>query len=232
MDTWRPNVLAAIVFDFDGVIVDSESAHYEAHRRIYERCGVTLTRDDWCNQVGIPMDGVVSPWVIRLRKLSPDAPDPERFVEEKRRLFDEIMSRQPMRGIAELADAAVAAGVALAVASASPAWWVVKGLERVQLHHRFDILVTGDDVRRVKPAPDLYVEALSRLNVPASRAVAIEDSAPGIMSARAAGLATVAIPHWLTRIHDLSAADLQVAHAGELTVEGLDALVLRLRGDS
>jgi putative hydrolase of the HAD superfamily len=118
------------------------------------------------------------------------------------------------------------------VASASPAWWVVKGLARIGLRHRFDIVVTGDDVARVKPAPDVYLEALSRLNVPSVRAVALEDSAPGIMSARAAGLATVAIPHWLTEIHDLSAADLQVAHAGELTLERLDALVRRVHADS
>jgi len=232
MSDWRPRALAAIVFDFDGVILDSESADYEAHRRIYQRCGVPLTRDDWCNQVGIPMEGDVSPWAIRLRVLSADAPDPDRFLAEKRRLFDELVSNEPMRGITELVDAAAAASVGVAVASASPRWWVAKGLDRIGLRHRFDILVTGDDVTRVKPAPDLYLEALGRLNVAGGRAVAIEDSAPGIMAARTAGLATVAIPHWLTEIHDLSSADLRVAHAGELTLEGLDALVCRLRTGS
>jgi len=232
MGTWRPSVLAAIVFDFDGVILDSESADYEAHRRIYERCGVTLTRDDWCRQVGVPMEGDVSPWAIRLRALSRDAPDPEHFLAEKRRLFDDIVSNTPMRGIAELVDAAVSAGVVVAVASASPAWWVARGLERVGLRQRFDVLVTGDDVERVKPAPDVYLEALRRLSVPGERAVAIEDSAPGIMSARAAGLAIVAIPHWLTELHDLSAADLHVAHAGQLTLEGLDALVRQVHAGS
>ena len=71
----------------------------------------------------------------------------------------------------------------------------------------------------------MYLEAARRLGVDPARSIAVEDSAPGITSARAAGMKTVAIPHWLTERHDLSAADLRVAHAGELTVERLARLL-------
>jgi beta-phosphoglucomutase-like phosphatase (HAD superfamily) len=71
----------------------------------------------------------------------------------------------------------------------------------------------------------VYLEAARRLGVEPARSIAIEDSAPGIASARAAGMKTIAIPHWLTQRHDLSAADLRVAQAGELTVGILEALV-------
>ena len=78
---------------------------------------------------------------------------------------------------------------------------------------------------RRKPAPDVYLEAARRLGIDPVRAIAIEDSAPGIAAGRAAGMKTVAIPHWLTERHDLSAADLTVAHAGELTLDRLAGLV-------
>jgi beta-phosphoglucomutase-like phosphatase (HAD superfamily) len=89
----------------------------------------------------------------------------------------------------------------------------------------FDAIVSGDEVARGKPAPDVYLEAARRLAVPASRCVAIEDSGPGIAAARAAGMATVAIPHPVSRTHDFSGALLQVTTAADLTVDTLQRLV-------
>jgi HAD superfamily hydrolase (TIGR01509 family) len=218
--------LAAIVFDFDGVVLDSEWAAYEAHRRVYARCGVPLSREDWCSQVGVAMEEEeVSPWASRMRALSGDAPDPEDFVTETERLFNALVADVPMRGIAELLDRVALARVAVALASASHSRYVEQGLTRIGLRERFGVVVTGSDVRRKKPAPDVYLEAVRRLGVDARQSIAIEDSEPGIAAARAAGLKTVVIPHWLTEPHDLSAADLRVAHAGELTLERLEALV-------
>ena len=89
----------------------------------------------------------------------------------------------------------------------------------------FRTVVTADDVQRRKPAPDVYLEAARRLGAEPAQSVAIEDSGPGIASATAAGMKTIAIPHWLTESHDLAAATLQVAHAGELTIERLEQLL-------
>ena len=97
--------------------------------------------------------------------------------------------------------------------------------ERIGLGGSFQAIVTGDEVRKRKPAPDVYLEAARRVGAEPSRTVAIEDSAPGIAAARAAGMRTVAIPHWLTERHDLAAADLRVTHAGELTPDRLARLV-------
>jgi len=89
----------------------------------------------------------------------------------------------------------------------------------------FRTIVSGSDVARGKPAPDVYLEATRRLGADPARSVAIEDSGPGLAAARAAGLKTVAIPHWLTERHELSGADLRVGHAGELTVARLATLL-------
>ena len=130
-----------------------------------------------------------------------------------------------MRGIRALLDALSDAGVPLAIASSAPARWVVPTVERLELADRFQAIVTAHDVQRRKPAPDVYLEAVRRLDAAPARSIAVEDSGPGIAAAIAAGLKTVAIPHWLTESHDLAPATLRVAHAGELTLALLQELV-------
>ena len=219
--------VSAVVFDFDGVILDSETPEFESHRLIFERCGATLTAEEWCDQIGIWVEGHHERWHARLCDLSPAAPDWTSFEAERRRLFMSLVSREPMRGIDHLIDTLDAAGIPMAIASTAPAAWVSGAAERLGLHHRFQTIVTCDDVVRRKPAPDVYLEATRRLGADPSRSVAIEDSAPGVASAKAAGLTTVAIPHWLTEGHDLSRADVRVQDAGELTLALLEKLVLK-----
>jgi len=219
--------LAAVIFDFDGVILDSETPEFESHRRIFERCGVALTIDEWCDQIGIYTEGAETRWFRELCDRSTAAPSQEEYDAERRRLFHELVSAEPMRGIRELADALREAGVPMAIASTAPSRWVVPAAERIGMASMFQTIVSGTDVVRRKPAPDVYLEAARRLDADPSRSVAIEDSGPGIAAARAAGLKTVAIPHWLTERHELGGADLRVAHAGELTVARLTTLIRR-----
>lgn len=218
-------MLAAVIFDFDGVILDSETAEFEAYRRMFERCGGCLTREEWCDQIGVWVEGQAERWFGRLRALPGAPPSFEAFDHEKRRLFQELVASEPMAGILDLLDALRSENVPLGVASTSPARWVVPSLERLAIRDRFGAVVTADDVARRKPAPDVYLEAARRLAADPVQTVAIEDSAPGVTAARAAGMKTVAIPHWLTAMHDLSGAHLRVGDARELSVARLAALV-------
>jgi HAD superfamily hydrolase (TIGR01509 family) len=217
--------LAAVVFDFDGVIIDSEMPEYESHRRIFERCGVELTTAEWCGQIGMWTEGQDDRWFRELCARSSSPPPREAYDAEKRRVFDEIVPRAPMRGIRELIEALAAARIARGIASSSPASWVVRAAGRLGMRDLFDAIVTGDEVTRRKPAPDIYLEAARRLGVDPRRTIAIEDSGPGVAAAKAAGMKVVAIPHTLTEHHDLAGADLRVAHAGELTLARLATLV-------
>ena len=103
-----------------------------------------------------------------------------------------------MPGIPELLDLLERAAVPVAIASSSPARWVVPAATRLGIASRVGAIVTADDVSRRKPDPEVYVEALRRLGAEPDRSVAIEDSGPGVAAAVAAGLWTVAIPHSLT----------------------------------
>ena len=222
--------LAAVVFDFDGIVLDSETSEFESHRRIYERCGVALTADEWCDQIGLWAEGHDERWFLQLRERSARAPDRAEYHAEKRRIFDEVVPGAPMRGIRELLTELAAARVPSAIASTSPSSWVVPEAERIGVRSLFGVIVSGDQVARRKPAPDVYLEAARRLRVDPARSIAIEDSGPGIAAARAAGMKTVAIPHALTERHDLSGADLRVAHAGELTLGRLARLMAEGKG--
>jgi HAD superfamily hydrolase (TIGR01509 family) len=220
--------VAAVVFDFDGIVLDSETPEYESHRQIYERCGVPLTVEDWCGAIGIWTEGHDDRRFETLCARATAAPPRDAYFAERQRIFETLLPPEPMRGIRDLLVSLRDAGIAAAIASTSPARWVVPAAERIGVRECFDAIVTGDEVQRRKPAPDVYLEAARRLGVDPADAIAIEDSAPGVAAARAAGMTVVAIPHWLTRTHDLAAAHLQVAHAGELTLDRLAALVSAL----
>ncbi len=216
---------AAVIFDFDGVILDSETPEFESHRRVFEQCGVELTRDEWCGQIGTWTEGLGDRWHATLCERSSRPLDREAFEREQRRICQEIVPREPMRGIRELLQALAEAGVPRAVASSGPARWIVPAIEQLELMSFFGAIVTGDDVASRKPSPEAYLEAARRLGADPTRSIAVEDSAPGVAAARAAGMKTVAIPHSLTEGHDLSGAHLRVSHAGELTVARLATLL-------
>ena len=216
---------AAVIFDFDGVILDSETPAYESHRRVYEQCGVQLTPAEWCLQIGTWSAGLGDRWHKTLCERSARPLDRATFEHERQRIFQELVPREPMRGILELIGALEAAGIPRAIASSGPARWVLTAVDDLGLAPRFGVVITGDDVVERKPAPDAYLAAVRLLGVDAARSIAIEDSGPGIVAARVAGLKAIAIPHWLTATHDLSGADLHAAHAGELTLARLATLL-------
>jgi HAD superfamily hydrolase (TIGR01509 family) len=216
---------AAVVFDFDGVVFDSETPEFESHRRIYESCGVPLSIAEWCGAIGLWTEGHDDQRFRTLCERTRSAPARDSYHDRRRQLFAELAPDRPMRGIRDLLLALADAGIPAAIASTAPARWVVPTAERIGVLPLFRAVISGDEVPRRKPAPDVYLEAVRRLDVDPRASIAIEDSGPGLASARAAGLHTIAIPHWLTELHDLSAADLRVAHAGELTVGRLRALM-------
>ena len=212
----------AVIFDFDGTILDSEAAEYESHRRFFADHGVHLSAEEWCSGVGIVQPD--THWFDWLCARAAARPTFEAFRDVTRQYFREHLLLEPMPGISALLGALVAAGVPRAVGSTAPSRWVLQALDDLRLTSTFDAIVTGDQVKRGKPAPDVYLEAARRLEIAPPSCVAVEDSGPGIASARAAGMKTIAIPHPVNRTHDFSGADLRVESAAQLTLETLRAL--------
>jgi beta-phosphoglucomutase len=184
----------AVIFDVDGVLVDSWDAHYRSWSQLAAECDVPFTEADFAASFGMTSDEV-----IRRHWSSPDGPpSPDRIAvldDRKERLYRELVDREfpPIPGAAELIDALHAAGVPLAVGSSGPPENVGLVLERLGRRQRFAAVVSRADVVRGKPAPDIFLEAGRRLGVPASRCVVIEDAPAGVAAARAAGMRVMAL---------------------------------------
>lgn len=220
--TSAANPAFAVIFDFDGLIVDSETPEFEAHRQIFAEHGVTLTAEEWLEEVGSYAPD--RNWFERLGRRIGRELDHAALREEKRRRFWQVVIMEPMPGIRRLLDGLSAAAVPLALASSSELSWIGRATTMLDVARYFRTIVTGNDVTRRKPDPEPYLLAAQRLGVPPARCVAIEDSEHGLGAARAAGMKTVVIPNWLTEMQDLSAATLRVRSAEELNVEALARL--------
>jgi len=212
--------LRAVVFDFDGLMVDTESTALRSWQRLYQSFGEDLPLEKWVELIGT-WDALWDPRAEleqRLgRPLDWTAIEPERMAVEHG-LADE----QPLLpGVETLIEEALEVGLRLAVASSSSHSWVTHHLERLGLTRRFAVLATRHDVTRTKPDPALYSLALARLGVRPSQAFALEDSVHGVASAKHAGLAVVAVPGPIMREADFSAADLRVDSLAHVTLAGL-----------
>lgn len=212
----------AVVFDFDGLIVDSETPEFEAHRQIFAEHGVELTAEEWRGEVGIW--SATRNWFAKLGEIIGRPVDSNALREEKRRRFWRVIKMEPLPGVRALLDELHAATVPLALASSAEASWINRATAELDVTRYFRTIVTGDDVTPRKPHPEGYLLAAHRLGIAPDRCVAIEDSQPGIVAAKAAGMKAIAIPNWLTAEHDLDAADLRVASAAELSMAVLAKL--------
>jgi HAD superfamily hydrolase (TIGR01509 family) len=213
---------AAVIFDCDGLLVDTESAWTRAEEVLYERYGSTFTLEHKRELLG--QSGPVA-WVTIERHLNlPDAG--ERLEDELRELVTvEIGRRAPaMPGTTELVAALRAAGTPIGLASNSPRDLVDLSLRGAGFADAFAVIVTADDVEHGKPSPDVYLEAARRLGADPTATVALEDSPTGVTAARAAGMFVIGVPG--VEGIDLSEADLVVPSLRDPAVR--DAVGLRL----
>ncbi len=212
----------ALVFDFDGLIADTETPSYQSWRETFEHFGCTITEEEHVLTIGAQFD--------RLQWLKERAPGPlpsdDAVREHKlKRHLELLADLEVIAGVEAWLDAADALGLPMAIASSSPPSWVHDHLETLGLRHRFRALSCCEGDMPPKPAPDCYLAACGALGVEPDRALAIEDSANGVAAAKAAGLWCVAVPNALTRRLDLSAADIEVASLADITLgEVLDRL--------
>jgi len=220
-------VIRALVFDFDGLILETETPAYETWAEIYKEHGHELPLDRWFDYIG--REGGFFDAADHLAALVGEGFDREaarkRRDTRKTELIDAL---DVMVGVREYVADAKRLGLSLAVASSSSRKWVLGHLERLRLHAEWDGVFTRDDVARTKPAPDLYLAAVEALGVEPREAVAFEDSRNGIAAAKDAGLLCVAVPNALTAAMDLSRADLRLGSLAETPLERLLAVLSAL----
>lgn len=201
--------IRAVIFDFDGLILDSESPNFAAWCAVFEARECELTMDDWAAEIGTV--GSVAPLALLQERVG--TPIDEAAVQQERRAYrDELLAVEVVRpGIHAWLDEACSLELGIAIASSSEYDWVDPHLRRLGLRDRFAHLSCYGDGAAAKPAPDTYLAACSALDVSPHEALAIEDSPNGVAAAKAAGLVCVAVPNAITARLDLGEADVQLA---------------------
>ena len=218
-------MLRAIIFDFDGLIVDTETPALQAWQEVYASYGEVLDPASWAPNIGTN-DSFFDPYeelAARVGGASLPLDDVrDRYVARR----DRLVGAQPvLPGVRDLLAGARERGMGLGVASSSSRAWVLGHLERLGLVRHFDAIRCRDDVERAKPDPELYRSALQALGVSASEAAALEDSPAGVLAAVRAGVYCVAVPNPLTRVLALEEADLRLDSLADLPLETLARVV-------
>lgn len=216
----------AVIFDFDGLVIDSETPIFDIWTEIYREHGGRLTLDDWRHALGT--HNGFDPYAELLRQTGV-ALDRGVWVP---RIRDEHWRRcqaEPLRpGVLDRLVEAGATGLPAAVASSSGREWVGSWLEHHRLAPHLGAICSRDDVARVKPAPDLFLLAAERLGVPPEACVVFEDTPNGIAAARAAGMWAVAVPSPMTRTLEFPAPHLTISSLAEISLATLTVELARL----
>ncbi len=213
-------MIRALIFDFDGLIVDTESPALDAWQKVFRDHGVELTPEVWAQVIGTHEHDFDA--VDHLESLH-GAPVERESVNtaRKRHQLEMTEARPLLPGVVELVEYATSRGIKLGVASSSIRSWVEDHLERRGILAAFDCVKCREDVQRTKPFADLYLASLDCLEVDAGEAVVFEDSPNGIAAAKAAGIFVVAVPNPITAALDLSAANLRLESLAALPPDQL-----------
>ncbi len=206
------------MFDFDGLILDTETPLQQSWAEIYSEVGLSVPPAQWASLLGAAAD---PPEAYALLEEHLGHPIDRESVRRKRlRREHELLSAETiLPGVTELVRAARSSGLRLAVASSSDRAWVEGHLRACGLLSSFQALLCAEDVTLVKPDPELYTAALRALGVCADEAIAFEDSAHGAEAARRAGVFVVVVPNRVTRHAAFPNADLVVGSVAERTLD-------------
>lgn len=213
-------MIEAIIFDFDGLILDTEMPDYLSWQEAYQAFGCDLPLDVWQNNIGAV--DLFDPFDFLEQQLG--RPIDRRAIHEQRRRRDNelLAAQETLPGVEAYLDQARRLGLKIGVASSSQHAWVDSHLSRLGLFDRFDAIRCRDDVNdRSKPDPAVYVAILEALGVASRYALALEDSPNGVLAAKRAGLLCVAVPNQMTRDMSFDGADHRLNSLADLPLSQL-----------
>ncbi len=202
-------MIHAVLFDFDGLILDTETPIFTAWRRVYEEHGCTLTLEEYSGCLGSNHDSF-SPYADLEKKTGRKLPWEKLRPEISAHYTELINQNDALPGVRECLADAKELGLRIGLASSSTRQWVTAHLTRLELLDYFSAFRTRDDVSRLKPQPDLFLAGLEALGADADATFVLEDSPNGILAAKRAGIFAVAVPNQLTRNLPLNDPDLRL----------------------
>ena len=218
--------IKALIFDFDGLILDTETAEYLAWQAIYKEHGFEFPHEEWEKIVGgyglSNFDAAehLAHLLSSSQRAQKQLDSVSLSARHRQDFYSALAQQSVLPGVLDLIHEAKAASMKLAIASSSPHAWVDGHAQRLGVFHYFDKVICSEDVGfgRTKPNPDLFLTALNQLQVQKNEAVVFEDSPNGIRAANRAGIFVVAIPNQVTSLFTIEGANLILNSLSELSL--------------
>jgi len=219
-------LIKAVVFDFDGLTLDTETPWYEALQQVFAKYGIPFPEELFSRAIGASHEAF-NPYRYLEDQLQ-GQPCEKELKTEVHNVFVSKMEKQELReGILDYLSYARRAGLKIGLASSSPRAWIDHYLKKYEIYDWYECICTADDVEQVKPDPALYLLALKKLGVKGHEAIAFEDSVNGLTAAKAAGLYGVAVPNALTHRLSFTIQDVRLVSMAEMP---LDQLIQHIEG--
>ncbi|MDQ0112370.1 HAD family hydrolase [Paenibacillus harenae] len=213
-------MIKALIFDFDGTIIDTETPWYFAFQEVYGNYGLELPLALWGKCIGTTF-AEFDPYEYLEQCLNRPI-DRDDITTRSKEYYKKHMDKQELReGVREYLSLAKHKGLRIAIASSSSLGWIQRYLEKYELVDSFDIIVARDHVGQVKPSPELYLKAIELLGIEPTEAIAIEDSLNGLKAAKAAGLYCVVTPNDVTKTMNFENHDVRVDSLNQLSLDRL-----------
>jgi len=217
-------VLKAVIFDMDGVLIDSEPYHYAFETELHQKLGIQIPMNVRSSFVGLANQKMWS-YIKDAYSLNQSVEELVQWsIAERYLYFNNINNFKPIAGIIPLLEELKCNQIKTAVASSSAPKIIELMLKRAEIHHYFSITVSGDDVQQGKPAPDIFLETTKKLNVKPDACIIIEDAYNGVTAANLAGIKCIGYKNKHTAEQDLSAATLCIDDMTQLTISIIRSL--------
>ncbi len=216
-------MIKALIFDFDGLILDTESPEVDMWTQIYTEHGFDFPLDEWVTVIGGSGSSNFDP-AYHISLLSQGRLDPASMRTRHRSGSNAlVLTNQILPGVTDYIHEAKQLGLKLAIASSSEHAWVDTHAKRLGILGYFDKVICSDDVGvgRTKPNPDLYLLALEQLQVQKNEAIVFEDSPNGVTAANRAGIFVVAVPNRITSKLNIGNASLILNSLSDLSLPAL-----------
>lgn len=219
--------MKAVIFDFDGLIVDTETIWFEAYKEVLEKgYGINLTLQQFSKVIGTEDTELFA--YIQENLSIPVIPEViENSVKEL--VLEKTKEPATREGVRDYLKEAKELGLKIGLASSSTREWVEGFLQRLDILKYFDVIKTRDDVSKVKPDPELYIQAVKALDIKPSEAVAFEDSLNGLKAAREAGVHCVVVPNQVTSHLEFYGHSHRLSSMAEIK---LKQLLQKIKGDA
>ncbi|NFG22962.1 HAD family phosphatase [Clostridium botulinum] len=201
--------MRAFIFDMDGVIIDSEPIHRQVHGEIMNTLGINISKGELALYAGATNEYIFT----KLKERYGIKKSISELMDYKSKLIINKVkeeSLEPINGIRELLNALRKNNIKIAIGSSSPRSLIEAVIDKFNLHSAFDCIVSGEEVERSKPYPDVYIEVSKKLGINPEKCIVVEDSHNGVQAAKSAGMKCIGFNNVNSGNQDLSKADVRV----------------------